>query len=239
MDNTCLNLGDWSGRTGFDCSHEESGDDCFVIGGFTGRYWSFLGAQTTSCLLAISSLRSSFMSLLPIQAGAQALQLGAAAGAAATQATLGFASLLGSALKSSAETLGSFSTGATPSPSQEAATGQDEPDVSSLKKSLGGLLRSFHDRLQGALNTQGVATQQEFRVTQDPFGDLRVEGLHPQRREIELALSGDTELQAMFSAIVQTACAVLNAESGGSEDSVDCGVTVSGQTANATFASAW
>lgn len=166
------------------------------------------------------------MSLLPISAGAQALQFGAALGGAAFGAATGFAKRLGSALKPN----GAPAAASVSNDSTTAST-----DLGALKETLGSLLKSFHGRLQSALARKGVVTTQEYQISQDPFGDLRLDGLHPQRREIEQTLAEDGQLQEMFSAIVAAAAAVQNAEGAAADDSRQCGIVMTPDHAAAAF----
>jgi hypothetical protein len=142
------------------------------------------------------------MSFLPIQAAPQLLKWGVPAGIAAVSTLAGFAEKLGAALTPRAsgepDSSGGANPLATPPGSSVAA------NRIALQRELASLLETFHGRLREALAAGGISAS-GFRIREDALGDLRVAGPHPQQNEIELALAGDSTLQALFQAIESAA----------------------------------
>lgn len=141
------------------------------------------------------------MALLPIQSAGQALQAASIAGSAASAVSTAFSSLLRSAIDKTPGESAAGESSQTP-PEQLQANAASKPvDVAQLRRESEALLNLFHDEFRNLLQTNGIDPSGGISLYADQFGDLRIDGAHPDKKQIESLLAARPDLVRLFHAI--------------------------------------
>jgi hypothetical protein len=152
------------------------------------------------------------MSILPVQLLTPASQIGKAAGSAVAAVGSGFAGLLKTALRAADTTsLESATNGnaqATPAGSATPVGGASgAADLTAFRKETDDLLKSLHRKIIEMLSSNGVDVSGGVHLRMDDFGQVRVDGNHPNKHDIEGLLASHPELEDAFREVAARSAA--------------------------------